>query len=242
MSLADLNLPRRPVHPMLWFMVAAMIGIETLFWAVESGLTGPTLSRWAVIKLLAFHDPIFDLALWHGVISIQLIWSVLTYAFLHGGWLHLLMNMAAFLGLGHAITRVAGIQATLAIFLVSAVTGSVVFGLIEAQEIGGLAFSESILGKFAGLTFVNLEAVGTPLVGASGVVFGYLGILTAWQEQSLRYRGLPRTQIWQRLLGLVAINALLDFGLSGMLAWEAHLGGFIGGWLMASVYRPLAWR
>ncbi|HUF86879.1 MAG TPA: hypothetical protein VMM59_05805, partial [Thermohalobaculum sp.] len=36
----------------------------------------------------------------------------------------------------------------------------------------------------------------------------------------------------------VALNLILDLGLGGLLAWEAHLGGWIAGWLLAYVFPP----
>ena len=63
-------------------------------------------------------------------------------------------------------------------------------------------------------------------------------VITAWQERVLRLAGLSRAPIWRRIGGLVAINALLAIGLGGLLAWQAHLGGWIAGWLLAAVFRP----
>ena len=44
--------------------------------------------------------------------------------------------------------------------------------------------------------------------------------------------------IWRRIGGLVVLNAALAFGLGGLLAWQAHLGGWVAGWLLAGVFRP----
>jgi rhomboid protease GluP len=45
-----------------------------------------------------------------------------------------------------------------------------------------------------------------------------------------------------RVVVLAGINVVLYFGLAGMLAWEAHLGGFLAGlaagaWLEARIER-----
>lgn len=212
MNMLDRAVTQRPVHPLLWITMAAMVLPELMFAAVDAGLLSPALGRPPVFVEFAFWDVMFDYALAGEGVHIQLLWSPLTHAFLHGGWLHLVMNGAAFLGLGHFISQSAGIRATAWIFLATAVSGAVVYGLIS--------------------TFNG------PMVGASGVVFGFLGVVTCWQEQALRRRGLDRSPIWMRILGLVAINAVMDFGLGGLLAWEAHLGGFVAGWLMAYRMRP----
>lgn len=208
----DRNLAGRRVHPILWIAAGAMVAPELLFAAADAGLVGRPLDRIHAYAGFAWWDIVFEMARREGVLPLQLTWSLVTHAFLHGGWLHLMMNAAAFLGLGHAISQLAGIRAAAAIFAVSAAAGALAFSLITDH--------------------------GGPLVGASGAVFGYIAVLTAWQEQALRRFGHDRTAIWSRILGLVAINALLHFGMGGMLAWEAHLGGFVAGWLMALVFPP----
>ena len=203
---------RIPVHPVLWIMIAVMIGFELMFAAVDAGLVSESLGRWPVFLQLAFFDLVFEYARAGNGIEPQLVWSPLTYAFLHGGWLHLALNGAAFLGLGHALVQVIGIGRFLIIFAVCAVVAALAFGLI-ADTMG-------------------------PMVGASGAIFGMLAVLTAWQERALRLAGLSRAPIWKRIGGLVVVNAALAFGLGGLLAWEAHLGGWVAGWLLASVFRP----
>jgi len=210
----DPRATRRPVHPVLWIIGGAMLFFEVLFAAVSAGHVSPLLSRGHLYAGFAFFDPLFEIAVRGHGLHPQLLWSLATHAFLHGGWMHLLLNLAAFLGLGHLICSSAGARALVAIFFVSAAAGALTFAVIS---------------DFQG-----------PMVGASGAIFGFLGTVTAWQERGLRRAGLPRTEIWQRILGLIALNALLDLGLGGMLAWEAHLGGFVGGWLMAYAFPPRA--
>lgn len=203
---------RIPVHPALWIMITVMIGFEVLFTAVDAGWLPEGLGRWPVYLQLAFFDLVFEYARAGNGVEPQLIWSLLTHAFLHGSWLHLAMNGAAFLGLGHALVQAVGIGRFVSIFVVCAVVGALTFGLI-AQTNG-------------------------PMVGASGAIFGMLAVLTAWQERVLRVARLSRAMIWKRIGALVAVNAALAFGMGGLLAWEAHLGGWVAGWLMAIVIRP----
>ena len=210
----DRALTRQPVHPILWAIAGTMIALEVVFHAVSAGYLSPFLSRWHGYALFAFFDPMFEAATHGAGVSLHLLWSFLTHAFLHGGWLHLALNVAAFLGLGHMISRAAGIGPFLVIFAVTAACGALAFAL---------------LSDFRG-----------PMVGASGVVFGFLGTVTSWQEIALRRAGLPRTEVWQRVFGLMLLNGILDLAMGGMLAWEAHLGGFIGGWAIAWAYPPRA--
>ncbi|MGF1501539.1 MAG: rhomboid family intramembrane serine protease [Paracoccaceae bacterium] len=204
--------PSASVHPVLWILTGIIAALELLFWAVDNRYVGHALSRGELITKFAFHDQLFDYALREGVVHLQLVYSFVSYAFLHGFPLHMILNMVAFLGLGHAITRLAGIGAFLAVAAVSAVGGALVFGLVQTTE--------------------------ASLVGASGVVFGLIGTLTAWQERALRTTGQPRGDIWMRCVGLVVLNGLMYLSFGGGVAWEAHLGGFVAGWLMAYPFPP----
>jgi membrane associated rhomboid family serine protease len=203
---------RIPVHPVLWIMIAVMIAFEVLFAAADAGLASEHLGRWPVYLRLAFFDLLFEYARDGNGIEPQLVWSLLTHAFLHGNWLHLAMNGAAFLGLGHVLVQTIGIWRFLGLFVITAMAGALFFGLIAQTN--------------------------APLVGASGALFGMFAILTAWQERALRLAGLSRATIWKRIAGLVVVNVALAFGLEGLLAWEAHLGGWVAGWLLAGVFRP----
>jgi len=44
--------------------------------------------------------------------------------------------------------------------------------------------------------------------------------------------------LWRSLIGLALLNVILWLALSGLLAWEAHLGGFIAGVLFAAIVTP----
>lgn len=206
---------RQPVHPMLWTMAAVMAAIQLGMSLSEQGLAPLIFGPVWVYTLLAFFDPLFELARNGGPIEPQLIWSFVTHAFAHGGWMHLGLNAAVFLSLGHAMTRIAGIGTTLICFFACAVAGALFF---------------AVIADFSG-----------PLVGASGAVFGMIGMLTAWEEQALRRQNRSRQVVWTRVFALAAINIVMAIGfgeIGGALAWEAHLGGFVAGWLLAYPLQP----
>lgn len=203
---------RPPVHPLLWGMIAVMAGFELMFWLADEGILPPELGRWPVYLRLAFFDILFDRALAGKGVEPQLLWSLVTHAFLHGNILHLLLNGAAFLGLGHALVQTIGAWRFLVLFVITAAAGAVTFGLLAVTD--------------------------APLVGASGALFGMLGTITAWQERALRRMGRSRAMIWKRILGLALLNLVLAVGLGGWLAWQAHLGGWVAGWLLAYAMPP----
>jgi membrane associated rhomboid family serine protease len=91
----------------------------------------------------------------------------------------------------------------------------------------------------SGLVAWLLGAPGSVHVGASGVIFGYLGflMLSGWYTRSV-------ASIMISVLVTVMWGGLVFGVLPGQvgISWQAHLGGFIGGALAARSYRILPQR
>ena len=96
-------------------------------------------------------DGIAAFALWPVDSGGFLPWQVLTYAFLHGSLTHLLFNMFGLYMFGGDIERVWGSKRFLNYYLICALSGAV-----------------------AQLTFSALTGASSPMVGASGSIFGLL--------------------------------------------------------------------
>ncbi|MCC7052853.1 MAG: rhomboid family intramembrane serine protease [Gemmatimonadaceae bacterium] len=86
----------------------------------------------------------------------------------------------------------------------------------------------------SGVVAWTLGAPGTVHVGASGVIFGYLGflLLSGWYERSF-------ASIALSVLVAVLWGGMVTQVLPGVpgVSWQGHLGGFLGGVLAARVYR-----
>ena len=87
-------------------------------------------------------------------------------------------------------------------------------------------------GLFGSLAVYVLSPVNQPTVGASGAIFGLMGALLV---VAIRHRGNV-----QSLLGLLAVNAVITVVGASFISWQGHLGGFVGGLLLALVlvYAP----
>ena len=71
-------------------------------------------------------------------------------------------------------------------------------------------------------------------------LFGFIGALKAWEWKYIRQTGDSARSFWRTIAALTAMNvalALLMPG-GGELAWQAHLGGFVGGFLIAPLLAP----
>lgn len=140
-------------------------------------------------------------------------WRMVTSAFLHSpdSFLHILLNMYTLWIFGQALEPVLGRARFLAVYLISALGGSVGYLLLNPVLVPG----QGLVG----------------LVGASGAIFGLFGAMLLIQ----RRRGGDTRQLWV----LIAINGVIGF-LIPHIAWQAHLGGLLTGGLCAAVlaYTP----
>ena len=137
-------------------------------------------------------------------------WRFLTAAFVHGGFFHLLFNMMMLLALGQSVERALGWWRYLSVYLLSAFAGSM----------GMLAW-----------VFVDQNSWQTWSLGASGAVYGLIAAVFVLQKRS----GMST----QSILILLGINVVYGFVVPG-IAWQAHVGGFLGGLIVSAVFLNVA--
>lgn len=124
-------------------------------------------------------------------------WRLLTYGFLHGGLTHLGFNMVALLVFARTLESRLASQPWKFPFL----------------------YVVSLLGGGLGALLLDYQ---TPVVGASGAVFGILGAML------LRDRFELGNWNASGALPLVAINLVLTFAMPG-ISIGGHLGGLVVG-------------
>jgi len=93
-----------------------------------------------------------------------------------------------------------------------------------------------MIGGAAG--FGLLADALSPMVGASGALFGLAGALLAWDYVD---RFVGEYALWpvaRAVLLLVGLNIVLWWAMNGLIAWETHLGGFVISWVAALIIDP----
>ena len=129
------------------------------------------------------------------------VWRLITCAFLHVGLIHLLVNMYSLAILGTQVETFIGKVKFLIIYLVSAITASLL-----------------------SLVFLEENVVSA---GASGAIFGLMGSLLYF---GYHYRLFLSNAIKNQIIPIIILNLAIGFTFSGIDNF-AHIGGLIGGYL-----------
>jgi rhomboid family protein len=134
-------------------------------------------------------------------------WTIVTYMFVHAGFGHIFGNMLSLYVFGPRLEDKLG-----------------------STRFAWLYFASGIAGGLLSWVFDPY----TPIVGASGAVFGVsLGFAYYWPRETIYIWGVLPLQAWV----LVAILTVLNlFGFEAGVAHFAHLGGFAGGFLMILLF------
>ncbi len=147
-----------------------------------------------------------------GLILVPAPLTLVTSMFLHGGWMHLLGNMAFLWIFGDNVEDSMGHKRFLVFYLVCGVAAALAHAALNADSI-------------------------VPMVGASGAISGVLGaylvlhprakVLVLFMYMVIR---LPAFVVLGAWIGLQVVNATMIEGAGGGgTAWWAHIGGFIAG-------------
>ena len=139
-----------------------------------------------------------------------------TYQFLHGGWMHLVINMVTLAAFGAPVERMLGVRRFVLFYL----SAGIVAGAVQI-----LLYPDSV----------------DPVIGASGAISGVFGAVL----MLMRYVGslpslYPVAGIW------IALNVFFGIfgGTPGSggepVAWTAHIGGFVYGLVALRLFIPAA--
>ena len=148
------------------------------------------------------------------------IWQPLfTSQFLHGGWAHLLGNMAFALAFATPVARRMGEDSA----------GAVVFFLFFL-----------VCGVLANLGFAAMDPRDSaPLVGASGAIAGLMGATSRLMTPERRLAGFASSPVVGMAASWLGVNLLIAFvpwaapgAGHAIVAWQAHLAGYVAGLLL----------
>jgi membrane associated rhomboid family serine protease len=135
-------------------------------------------------------------------------WTIISSVFVHGGFGHILFNMISLYFLGSLFLRAVGERSFLAVFFLGGLAGNALYVLLAPPNVIG--------------------------IGASGAIFAIGGALAVLVPRVPAY--IFFIPIAMPLWVAILIFLLLSFFFAG-IAWQAHLGGVLGGVIAGFILR-----
>jgi membrane associated rhomboid family serine protease len=226
--------PRQPIFRapavVLW-LIAALAGLHALRLWLPSALGQDMVYEYALIPARYSHAFVASqaglAASWPGTVLERAI-PFVSYMGLHNDWTHLVINSLWLLAFGPVVARRQGPLLFLVFFLVCGVAGA--------------------------LTYVALNwGSPVPVVGASGAISGLMAAAlrmlpgqAPWAEPGtaplaplFSRQILIFTLVWAAINIVAGVTGLGVGGQSGLIAWQAHLGGFLAGLLLCGPFDAL---
>ena len=209
------NIERRnlPVLPLLLIV----LNVAAFLYQFRT-LVGPDMTPQAQRHFIEEHYTTWGLV--PSALEDGQVMGILSHMFVHGGWMHLIGNMLVLWTFACSLETGLGSLTLLACY--------VVWGII------------------AGLCHCGMEwGSDAPLVGASGAIAGLLGAYSVAYGPMAKIKGaivvcffvmvrfykvtIPAAVFGVGWICLQLLNASMDPGGVGGVAWYAHIGGFVAG-------------
>lgn len=206
--------PETPKPPPMLNIPLATKALAGIFLLIHVVIWGLTETMYPTAFDMAVTWGGFIPAAWSGMLtgnlpfSFATLLSVISFSFLHGGWMHLGVNILMLVALGSGLEKTLGIQKYLMIYAVTTLAAAITH-------------------------YILFPMSPMPIVGASGGVSGIFGaMLYVMNVSGALSRDGARNNFWPIVIIYVGISAVV--GWMGApdgspVAWVAHIGGFIAG-------------
>ncbi|MDX3927647.1 MAG: rhomboid family intramembrane serine protease [Shinella sp.] len=206
-------------HIKVQYVTIALIAINVLVWLV-TGLASPKdFSDAAVVGLGYIPAVVFDYAdLEPSLVIVPEDATYITYAFLHGDFMHLATNMLFLWVFGDNVEDALGHFRFLVFYLVCAAAGALFHGIVE-------------------------PASEAPLIGASGAVSGVVAAyfllhpkVRVWVLVFFRIP-LPLPAVIPLAFWIAQQFYMLVVDRDSGVSWGAHVGGIVAGAILVVILR-----
>jgi membrane associated rhomboid family serine protease len=213
--LSDRDYMRTPARQWRWSATIILIALNVVAFLFQYSL---------LPKLI---DPLY-LALSLAGLQHGFVWQLLTYQFMHGGIMHLLLNCWALFVFGRGVEWAVGKTR----FVIMYLCGGIIGGLLQ------------VLAAWLWPQYFNYPAVGAS-AGIFGVVASFAMLFPDQQLIMLLFYVIPvklraKSLLWIVLLitaaGISFPNSRLALWLGGNVAHFAHLGGILTGLAFTRFY------
>ena len=153
-------------------------------------------------------------------------WQPLTHMFMHGGFWHIFFNMYTLVMFGMVVERALGTQKYLIFYFVTGLGAAALHTGVEWLQL-------TYMGGGAAILY-------TPMVGASGAIYGVLVAFAMLYPQARLTLIFPPITLDAKWWVIIFIGIELVTGITGTamgIAHFAHLAGALFGWLLIRYWR-----
>lgn len=159
-------------------------------------------------------------------------WTLVSYAGLHGSWTHVLVNSVWLLAFATPVARRVGPFATVVLYIATAAGGALLHWGLHPYDVtpmvGASAIASGVMGAASRFMFHSSAVVAFGDGGAQAKVQGLREIVR--NRRAMLFIGI--WMISNILFGVLA----KPLGIAdGGIAWEAHIGGFVAGFLLMPI-------
>jgi rhomboid protease GluP len=201
-------------------LLSANIFMFMLMWQ-SSGMSFSTFNFFPYEVLVAYGSKVNYLVREHNQ-----WWRFITPMFIHINLIHLLVNMYSLWVVGPYVERLYGSAKFVVFWVITGIAGVVASYLTVVSP-------DTRLGPLAGFLFKTAD---TPSAGASGALFGLVGVLFVF---GIKFRHeLPegfKRAFGTGLLPMIMMNLVIGYVGRGFIDNAAHLGGLFAGAALAVV-------
>ncbi|MCJ8506938.1 rhomboid family intramembrane serine protease [Rhizobium lemnae] len=167
--------------------------------------------------------------------GLEWLWTPVTYSFLHGSIEHLAFNGLWLAAFGAPVFRRIGFKRFMVFWALSAACSAFFHAALNwGQEtilIGASGVISALMGAACRFAF---PASGTGMFGRDVHLLPRQGIVGAMRNRTV----LIFTILWFLGNVLIALGIPLVGGDDSAIAWDAHIGGFLFGYLLFSAFDP----
>jgi membrane associated rhomboid family serine protease len=169
------------------------------------------------------------------------VWTFVTYAFIHADWMHYGINALWLLPFGSAVARRFGPSRFLLFFAVTAAAGAALHLAMHAgEDVPVIGASAAISGTMAAAMRFAFQRGGPLSFHRSGADADYrvpaLPLIAVLRDP----RVIAFVVVWFGVNILFGIGSLPlpGVGANQVVAWQAHIGGFVAGLVLFSWFDP----
>jgi membrane associated rhomboid family serine protease len=224
-------------------VVAATVAVLAFIEAIQEFIL-PESANVALLAWFAFIPARYDpTPLVHGAYPGGIaadVWTFVTYALLHGNWLHLGLNAVWLLAFGTPVARRFGATRFLGLFAVAAAAGAVAHLVTHAGDPAPMVGASAAISGFMAAAIRFIFQPGGPLDLWSGReriphLVPAAPLFVAVRDPRI----LAFLAIWFGLNLLFGMGSLAILGSGQPIAWQAHVGGFLAGLLAFRAFDPM---